>query len=135
MPKEVSHRCIFFHQHCFVDSLNTFFFRTRYTSRTLAKNFGTLSVGCESCRKLPEPHLLHKKNCVSVFRYLCLYEAVTSFERKIRALYISSKPFQERLLQIDLVESRIEQCRLQVMCCRSQLRTLFALPPLLVSLR
>ncbi|XGW18861.1 hypothetical protein V3C99_003004, partial [Haemonchus contortus] len=84
---------------------------------------------------LPEPHLLYEKIVSQCFDTYACTEAVTSLERKIRALYVSSKPFQERLLEIDLVESRVEHCRLQFLCCRSQLRTLFALPPLLVSLR
>lgn len=46
---------------------------------------------------------------------------------------LPTKPLQERLHEVELLDLEIDHLRLQFLFCRSQLRTLFSIPPLLIA--
>ncbi|KAK6017163.1 hypothetical protein OSTOST_17350, partial [Ostertagia ostertagi] len=83
---------------------------------------------------LPQPQKLYDKIVSLCFDHHSCTEAVTSLEKKVRRLSLSSKPFKERLLEIDSFVLEVDNLRLQFLYCRSQLRTLYSVPPLLIAL-
>ncbi|VDO95375.1 unnamed protein product [Heligmosomoides polygyrus] len=82
---------------------------------------------------LPEPQQLYDKIVSQCFDHYTCTQAVSSLEETVRRLRLPTKPFRERLHEIELSDLQIDRLRLKFLFCRAQLRTLYAIPPLLIA--
>ncbi|KAK6030215.1 zinc knuckle [Ostertagia ostertagi] len=83
---------------------------------------------------LPEPNVLYEKIVELCTDHYNHTQAVTSIEEKVRRLRSSDKPSQQRITEISSINLEIDYISLQFRFCRSQLLTLFSLPPLLIAM-
>ncbi|KAL6742206.1 hypothetical protein Aduo_015378 [Ancylostoma duodenale] len=61
--------------------------------------------------------------------------AMTNLETRIKQLRLSKATWSERYQQLQLLEITVDKIRVEFLFVRTQLRTLFALPPLMIALK
>uniref|UniRef100_A0A7I4YY91 CCHC-type domain-containing protein n=1 Tax=Haemonchus contortus TaxID=6289 RepID=A0A7I4YY91_HAECO len=83
---------------------------------------------------LPDADVLYEKIVRTCTDHYTHTQAVTSLEEKLRRLRLSDKPSEQRLSEIGSLNLEIDYLTLQFRFCRSQLFTLFSVPPLLIAL-
>ncbi|VDO66676.1 unnamed protein product, partial [Haemonchus placei] len=83
---------------------------------------------------LPDADVLYEKIVRTCTDHYTHTQAVTSLKEKFRRLRLSDKPSEQRLSEIGSLNLEIDYLTLQFRFCRSQLFTLFSVPPLLIAL-
>ncbi|KIH61553.1 hypothetical protein ANCDUO_08175 [Ancylostoma duodenale] len=84
---------------------------------------------------LPEPQQLYEKIVSQCFGNYACTAAVTRFEDRVRRLRFADIDYHERYHALELLDHEVDHLRSQILFCRSQLRTLFSLPPLLIAMK
>ncbi|RCN46846.1 hypothetical protein ANCCAN_07165 [Ancylostoma caninum] len=82
---------------------------------------------------LPEPQQLCEKIASQYFDNYACTTAVTRLEDRVRRLRFADIAYHQRSHALELLDHEVD--RLQFLFCRSQLRTLFSLPPLLIAMK
>ncbi|WKY03821.1 hypothetical protein Q1695_005071 [Nippostrongylus brasiliensis] len=84
--------------------------------------------------KLPSPEKLYDEIISLCIEHRSIILTISSIESSVKSFIVAQGAQMERLSELERLEFRCANIRLQLLFNRSQLRTLFSVPPILIAL-
>ncbi|KAK5977112.1 hypothetical protein GCK32_012485, partial [Trichostrongylus colubriformis] len=82
---------------------------------------------------LPEPEKLYESIVGRCREFYECTKRLTDLNTRIRSLQTSSADWAARFHELELIEATVDRMRIEFLFVRSQIRTLFSVPPLLIA--